>query len=126
MRAAPGAVGLAALLLLATASFAPALSADSRCAGPEAITRFKFNLPNTARAVRSGGPLVIVAIGSSSTEGVGASDPAHAYPAALGGELRRHWPRAHVEVINKGVGGEIAAQMLARFARDVLAYRPEL
>ena len=90
------------------------------------MTRFKVKLPNTARAIRSGKPLVIVAIGSSSTEGVGASDPAHTYPALLAEELRHRWPQLAVNVINKGVGGELASQMLARFERDVLPYHPQL
>ena len=90
------------------------------------MTRFKVKLPNTARAIRSGKPLVIVAIGSSSTVGVGASDPAHTYPAVLAEELRHRWPQLAVTVINKGVGGELASQMLARFERDVLPYRPQL
>ena len=85
-----------------------------------------MKLPNTARAIRSGKALVIVAIGSSSTEGVGASDPAHTYPALLAEELRHRWPQLAVTVINKGVGGEMASQMLARFERDVLPYRPQL
>ena len=79
------------------------------------MTRFKVSLPNTARAIRRGAALVIVAIGSSSTQGVGASDQAHTYPALLAEELRRRWPRLAVTVVNKGVGGENAEQMLARF-----------
>jgi acyl-CoA thioesterase I len=97
-----------------------------RCTAPEAVTRFKVSLPNTARAIRRGTALVIVAIGSSSTQGVGASDQAHAYPAMLAEELRRRWPRLAVTVVNKGVGGETADQMLARFTRDVLPYHPQL
>ena len=99
-----------------------------RCAAPRrtAVTRFKVSLPNTARAIRRGEALVIVAIGSSSTQGVGASDQAHTYPALLAEELRRRWPRLAVTVVNKGVGGETAEQMLARFTRDVLPYRPQL
>lgn len=46
----------------------------------------------SAAAIRRGKALVIVAIGSSSTEGVGASDTAHTYPALLGEELRRRLP----------------------------------
>jgi acyl-CoA thioesterase-1 len=65
-------------------------------------------LPNTARAIRRGEALVIVAIGSSSTQGVGASDQAHTYPALLAEELQRRWPRLAVTVVNKGVGGERA------------------
>ncbi|HEX4994497.1 MAG TPA: SGNH/GDSL hydrolase family protein [Methylomirabilota bacterium] len=97
-----------------------------RCAAPDELTRFRVALPNTTRAIRQGRALVIVAIGSSSTEGVGASDPAHAYPAVLAEELRRRWPRLEVTVINKGVSGEMISEVLPRFERDVLPYRPQL
>ncbi|HEY7163161.1 MAG TPA: SGNH/GDSL hydrolase family protein [Candidatus Binatia bacterium] len=86
----------------------------------------QVKLSHTNQAIRSHDRLVVVAIGSSSTEGVGASDPAHTYPALLGMELRRRWPKLAVDVINKGVGGEIAVEMVARFQRDVAAYHPQL
>lgn len=115
---------LGVVLLLAS----PARAAHEAlgCAAPEELTRFRVALPNTARAIRQGRALVIVAIGSSSTEGVGASDPAHAYPAVLAEELRRRWPRLTVTVINKGVSGEVISQVLPRFEHDVLPYRPQL
>jgi lysophospholipase L1-like esterase len=117
----------AIILLLATASASvPRTASASDCAAPQEITHFKVRLRNTASAIRSGKPLVIVAIGSSSTKGVGASDPAHTYPARLAEELHHHWPQLAVTVINKGVGGEMASQMLARFERDVLVYHPQL
>lgn len=96
------------------------------CAAPPEITRFKVPLPNTARAIRSGQPLVIVSIGSSSTKGVGASDSAHTYPALFAQELHRDFPQLSLNVLNQGIGGEMAFQMLARFERDVLAYHPQL
>jgi acyl-CoA thioesterase-1 len=119
---------LAAVLLPGAAPPPPATAMPSalRCTAPDTVTRFQVSLPNTARAIRRGGALVIVAIGSSSTQGVGASDQAHTYPALLAEELRRRWPRLAVTVVNKGVGGETAEQMLARFTRDVLPYRPQL
>src|SRR5215510_14937202 len=121
-------VTLVAVLLLGTASPPPATATPPalRCTAPEAVTHFKVSLPNTARAIRRGAALVIVAIGSSSTQGVGASDQAHAYPALLAEELQHRWPRLAVTVVNKGVGGETADQMLARFTRDVLPYHPQL
>lgn len=122
---APRLAGAVALLLLA-APPAGASHEALRCTAPPDLTRFSVALPNTARVIRRGTALVIVAIGSSSTSGVGASDPAHAYPAVLAEEVRRRWPRLGVTVINKGVGGEMASQMLARFERDVLPYRPQL
>jgi lysophospholipase L1-like esterase len=119
---------LVAMLLLA-AAIPPAAATTHpalHCTAPDAVTRFKLSLPNTARAIRRGEALVIVAIGSSSTQGVGASDQAHTYPALLAEELQRRWPRLAVTVVNKGIGGETADQMLARFTRDVLPYRPQL
>src|SRR4029450_7127953 len=101
---------VAVLLLLGTvippagAATPPAL----RCTAPEAVTHFKVSLPNTARAIRRGEALVTVAIGSSSTQGVGPSDQAHTYPALLAEELQRRWSRLAVTVINKGIGGETA------------------
>jgi acyl-CoA thioesterase I len=127
MRALLSATLVAALLLGAsTPPSAAAAPPALRCTAPEAVTHFRVSLPNTARAIRRGAALVIVAIGSSSTQGAGASDQAHTYPALLAEELRRRWPRLAVTVVNKGVGGETAEQMLARFTRDVLPYRPQL
>jgi len=117
---------LVAVLLLGTAAPAAAAHPALRCTAPEAVTRFKVTLPNTARAIRRGKALIIVAIGSSSTQGVGASDQAHTYPALLAEALRRRWPHLAVTVVNRGIGGETARQMLARFTRDVLPYRPQL
>jgi acyl-CoA thioesterase I len=114
------------VILLLLAAFADAAPKDLDCSAPQEMTRFNVKLPHIARAVRSGKPLVIVAIGSSSTAGVGASDPAHTYPAVLAKELQHHWPQLAVTVINKGVGGELSSQMLARFERDVLPYHPQL
>ena len=111
------------LLLAASARGAPR---DLGCSAPPELTRFRVKLSNTARAVRSRKPLAIVAIGSSSTVGIGASNPAHSYPALLAEELRHRWPQIAVTVINKGVGGELSSQMLARFDRDVLPYHPQL
>ncbi len=119
-------VTLVAALLLFAAAPAGALHPALGCTAPDEVTRFKVRLPHTARAIHRGKALVIVAIGSSSTQGVGASNEVHTYPALLAEELRRRWPRLAVTVVNKGVGGETAAQMLARFTADVLPYRPQL
>ncbi len=96
------------------------------CSAPGELTQLRTTLPNTARAIRRGEALSIVAIGSSSTEGVGATSRANSYPAQLAAELGRRWPQLDIAVINKGVGGEEAQQMVARFERDVLPYRPQL
>ncbi|MER2252806.1 GDSL-type esterase/lipase family protein [Methylorubrum podarium] len=85
-------------------------------------------LPHVAQKIALGGPLTIVAFGSSSTEGVGASNPAAAYPARLEAGLRRALPHlgGRITVTNRGVGGEAVDEMLARLDRDVIAPRPDL
>jgi lysophospholipase L1-like esterase len=71
--------------------------------------------------------LRIVTLGSSSTQGTGASPEAtRSYPAQLGRVLNWRHPEAEVEVINKGIAGEITTKNLARLNRDVLALRPDL
>ena len=54
--------------------------------------RFDFPLPRTARLLVSGLPIKIVALGSSSTYGVGASTSAASYPSRLAEELVRRFP----------------------------------
>lgn len=125
MKALRWAVSAAMLLLLMFASTAISPMALG-CTAPRELTRFTVGLPNTGRAIRSGKALVIVAIGSSSTRGVGASDPAHTYPALLNDDLQHRWPHLVVTVVNKGVSGEDASQMQVRFERDVMPYHPQL
>ncbi|HJR04420.1 MAG TPA: SGNH/GDSL hydrolase family protein [Methylomirabilota bacterium] len=127
-RLSPPLVAMFLILALAWSAPAPVRAAHEplRCTAPEEITRFAVPLPGTARAIRQGRALSIVAIGSSSPEGLGASDAAHAYPALLAQDLRRRWPRLAVTMVNKGISGEGVSQMVARFERDVLAYRPQL
>jgi acyl-CoA thioesterase-1 len=59
-------------------------------------------------------PLTIVALGSSATAGSGASADDKSYPAVLEAELKRRLPNAEVKVINKGIGGQSAYDMLLR------------
>ena len=74
----------------------------------------------------AGEPLTIVALGSSSTEGAGASSRAASYPAQLEGLLRAALPGVELRVINAGKSGETSAEMLARLETDVLAHDPDL
>ncbi len=83
-------------------------------------------LPKAHAALAAGKKLTILAFGSSSTEGSGASDPAHAYPAQLEARLRAAFPGHEVQVLNRGKGGQEVAEMLARLEGDVLAAHPTL
>jgi lysophospholipase L1-like esterase len=78
------------------------------------------------RRLAEGQPLTVVAIGSSSTAGAGASSPDAAYPSRLAVELRARFPGREITVLNRGVNGEETNNMMARFAADVLAAHPQL
>jgi lysophospholipase L1-like esterase len=96
------------------------------CAVPARIAAINGGLPRTALKLRNAEPVKIVAIGSSSTEGSGASSPELAYPPQLQRELARRFPASVIRVVNKGVGGELARDMAARLERDAIAQRPTL
>ena len=84
-------------------------------------------LTRVAHRLITGEPITIVAIGSSSTAGAGASSPAASYPSRLAG--RSHgtlFPRQKFTVINRGVNGEEAADMLKRFDAQVVVEKPDL
>lgn len=116
-----------AILILAGPVVADAeWSEQGRCAVPDSFIAQNERLTRTARKLRTDMPIKIIAIGSSSTEGVGASMPDNAYPARLAEELERLWPQADVTVINRGIGGERNGQMLARFDKDIFAANPDL
>jgi acyl-CoA thioesterase-1 len=71
-------------------------------------------------------PLRIIAFGSSSTEGVGASSSAASYPSRLLAALTAALPaRQQVTVLNRGIGGEDADDM-ARRLPEVIAEHPDL
>lgn len=121
----------ASVAMLATVP--PALGDDAKdaprayaCAAPADITRLPIPLTRTAQRLAAGKPLTIVAIGSSSTAGAGATAPSQAYPSRLAAELARLFPDSRISVLNRGVNGEEAHDMLARFERGVIAEKPDL
>ncbi|HEX3863776.1 MAG TPA: SGNH/GDSL hydrolase family protein [Stellaceae bacterium] len=83
-------------------------------------------LPHVAERIAQGQPLTIVAIGSSSTWGVGASTSARNYPSLLEAELRERFPNLAIRVLNRGKNGEDAAEESARLDADAIAERPDL
>jgi acyl-CoA thioesterase I len=76
--------------------------------------------------INAGRPVSIMALGSSSTAGAGASDPAASYPARLEAELRSRFPGIAITVLNRGVNGEEAADMLRRFDEAASNDKPDV
>ncbi len=119
---------LALLLALVGAALAesPAGSLPADCSASSVQSAIEASLNRTASRVASGKPLTIVAIGSSSTAGVGASDPTLSYPSRLERELQERLRGVEIRVLNHGISGQDVPEELARLGRDVIAEHPDL
>jgi acyl-CoA thioesterase I len=108
-------LAVASLFLFAlTSAFTLNTARADEIACPNETTAFETNGAILAfPKVRVGLPLDILAIGSSSTEGIGATSPANAYPARLEEELEKR-TGVDFDVKNAGVGGELADRTLER------------
>jgi acyl-CoA thioesterase I len=83
-------------------------------------------LPHTRLALATNQPIIIVALGSSSTRGWMATNIGNSYPAWLQRNLSDALPGASIAVVNRGIGGQDAPEELARLYQDVLVLRPQL
>jgi lysophospholipase L1-like esterase len=99
--------------------------ARAPCLTVKGAAKLKASLPHVARRIAANEPVTIVALGSSSTQGFGSSSPDHNYPNRLAAQLRRKFPNAEINVINRGVGGQDTREMLARLD-SVLELKPDL
>lgn len=118
------AVPLAFAGLLAVA--AQAAAATPSCTVPEEAFVDEPPLPHTVAALTAGRAVTIVAIGGASTLGRAVGDQALAWPARLAAALAHRFPNATVTAINRGMLRQTAADMVARFRRDVLPAHPDL
>jgi len=111
--------------LLPLPSAPPNLSADcrSRRLPGEA---FRRPLPALRRAVRASRKVKVLAIGSSSTVGVGASSQAATYVAKLETSLEGTLKGFDFEVIGRGRSGEEAQGAADRMKREVEEAKPDL
>lgn len=111
---------------------APGLKAEDtpplspQCQAPAADIAAPAPLPNLADALAQRKKIRILAIGSSSTYGIGASSRSRNYPAQLTAILERALKGVDVEIVNRGVSGEVAATTAARLRSDVALEKPDL
>jgi acyl-CoA thioesterase-1 len=135
VRAPSSAILTTAFLLSASAALAhdqarpirpdaPAISPP--CIIPSELARFERPLARAALRVSARQPIKIVAIGSSSTYGEGASSPEWSYPSRLRLELAYRFPNLSITVVNRGVNGDNDHDKRARFQRDVVAEKPDV
>jgi lysophospholipase L1-like esterase len=96
------------------------------CLQPKGGPTSMGSLPHVAGKLAAGQPVLIVAFGSSSTQGWGSSGPEFTYPNRLAAQLHRQYPGADITVLNRGVGGEDAPEMMKRLQTAVIDSRPDL
>jgi acyl-CoA thioesterase-1 len=83
-------------------------------------------LPHVAQRLEAQQPLRIIAFGSSSTEGIGATAKDRCYPSRLQADLAAELPKGvDIAVENRGIGGEDADDMIARLP-TIIAEKPDL
>lgn len=109
---------------------APAARAETpaqpACAPSTEYLRLSNALPRVAERIAKREPVTIVALGSSSTAGVGASSEDHNYPNQLKKRLKARFPGIEIRVINRGISGAVAREMFSRFEQDVQSEQPDL
>ena len=110
-------------LVLPTAP--PVISPDckSRAVAGES---FRRPLRGLRRAIRAQRDPKVLAIGSSSTAGVGASRPSAAYIAKLESGLKGAFRGLDFDVIGRGLSGEVAEGQSARMRREIEETKPDL
>jgi acyl-CoA thioesterase I len=120
---------IGAAMLIGLSASAPSQAQDEiseRCLAANLDVSLGAQLPRTAARLKSGEPLKIVAIGSSSTVGLWVLRSAATYPEVMRRELLRLRSNATIKVINSGRVGDTIPNNIARFDRDVFAHTPDL
>lgn len=103
----------------------PALSPD--CRSKRAVgDLFRRPLRTLSRAVRESRPVKVLAIGSSSTVGIGASSPSATYVAKLETTLEGTFKGLDFDVIGRGLSGEEAQGAADRMKKEVEQTTPDL
>ncbi|HYF55613.1 MAG TPA: SGNH/GDSL hydrolase family protein [Salinarimonas sp.] len=120
-----GAIGLSIALGM-TLLAAPAWAVEPPCAVAKPVFSVRKGLDRLAIELRRQAKIRILAIGSSSTSGVGATAPERAYPAQLQAHLAGLTGRSDVVVENEGIAGEAADATIGRLEAKVAEGRYDL
>ena len=108
---------------------APKLEAAATPTDPlsaKATPGFGKQLPRLGRALRETRTAKVLAIGSSSTAGIGASSPMRTYTARLEVDLEQALTGTDFDVVSHGLGGEVAQGAADRMKREVEEVKPDL
>lgn len=104
----------------------PAPPLSPPCDVPATDIAAPATLPNATQALQKGEKIRILAIGSSSTFGSGASSKSLSYPSQLEGILEHALRGADIAIINRGIPGEVAEITAERIKSEVALRKPDL
>jgi len=110
----------------ASAQVPASLSPAEICLAANSSLSLGARLPRTAGRLKSGEPIKIVAIGSSSTVGLWEFGPSTTFPEVMRREILRLQSNARISVVNSGRVGDTIPDNIARFQRDVFPFEPDL
>jgi lysophospholipase L1-like esterase len=96
------------------------------CDVPAADIAAPATLPNVTQALQKGEKVRILAIGSSSTLGWGASSKSRSYPSQLEVILEHALKGVDIVIVNRGVAGEVAEDTAERIKSEVALRKPDL
>ncbi len=114
---------------------APARRPMLRAGNPRASSECKVKSPAyegraplraVRRAILEKRPVRVIALGSSSTAGVGASSPLASYPVRLENDLEGVIDGLKVEMFTRGQSGEVAEGAAERIKAQVAEIKPDL
>ncbi|VTZ27813.1 GDSL family lipase [Methylocella tundrae] len=103
---------------------APPLSPS--CEVPAVDIATPASLPNFAAALQKHQAVHILAIGSSSTVGIGSSGSNKSYPSLLEAILEHALKGVDIIVVNRGLPGEVAESTSERIRNEVALSKPDL
>ncbi|KAF0122974.1 MAG: lipolytic protein G-D-S-L family [Xanthobacteraceae bacterium] len=100
-------------------------TAEARCTVPAlASATAGGSLPRASSRLRARQPVRILAIGSSTTAGVGSGGAGFAH--RLGPLVKARWPTSVIEVVVSGVSGETASGAAGRLRAELAQHQPTL
>lgn len=99
---------------------------SAQCSVPTAEIAAPAPLPVLVSRLENNQPVRILAIGSSSTWGVGATSRRKNYPSQLESMLEKVLKGVPIEVVNRGVSGETAETTAERLRMEAALIKPDL
>jgi lysophospholipase L1-like esterase len=100
--------------------------APAQCGGPSLLVSESIALRRAQQHFARARTLTILAVGSGSTAGTGASNREAAWPARLAVALALKFPQAQIAVVNRAQPRQTARTIYQKLPEEVASVRPQL